>query len=138
MCVASSSQQSFGFSFFGAQAIPSGSGSSAAGSSPTFGPSSGIGTISLDGAGGFTLRQWSYTTSGFKQTTSAGNYTIGADCSLHLTFAATTAAGGTTGSVSSPTMFSGLLVSAPSGQLNGVVVEQVDANTIGMGDLISQ
>ena len=139
MCLASSVVQSFGFSFFGAQAIPSGSGSASAANIPgTFAPASGIGTITLDGQGGFALRQWAYTDAGFKQTASVGAYSIGADCSLRLTFANTTGAGGTTGSVSSPMSFRGLLVSGPSGQVNGVVVEQVDANTLGMGDLISQ
>jgi len=139
MCLASNVSQTFGFSFFGAQVLPSGSGTAAAANSPAnFGPASGIGSISLNGQGGFTLMQWVYTNSGFKQSTSLGSYTIGSDCSLRLSFAQTTSAGGTTGSVSSPMSFGAFLVGGANGQLNGVVVEQADQNTLGMGELISQ
>jgi hypothetical protein len=135
MCPSGSGVRTFGFSAFGAKVIQSGSGSTAA---PTFGPASAVGIIALNDQGGFNLQQWSYTTSGFKQTVSTGSYTIGSDCNLHLTFASTTASGGTTGSVSSPMSFSGLLITDLTGQLNGVVVEQADANTIGLGNMISQ
>ena len=137
MCLSSGTVQTFGFSFFGAQAIPSGTGAAAAANSPgSFAPASGIGSLTLDGQGGFTLRQWAYSTSGFRQTASTGTYSIASDCSLRLTFSTTTAAGGTTGSVSAPMSFRGLLISGPNGQLNGFVIEQVDVNTLGMGDLI--
>ncbi len=139
MCLASSVVQTFGFSFFGAQAIPAGSGAAAAANSPgSFGPSSGIGSITLDGQGGFTLKQWTYSNAGFKQMSSTGSYTIGSDCSLRLSFANANGSGGTTGSASSPMSFSGLLISGPNGEVNGVVVEAVDQNSLGMGDLITQ
>ena len=137
MCLSTNVVQTFGFSFFGAQTSTSGSGASATNS---FQPSSGIGTITLDGQGGFALTQWAYTNGATRKITSSGAYAIGSDCSLKLTFAQTTGttSGGTTGAVSAPSMFRGLLVGGANGALNGVVVEQVDANTIGMGDLITQ
>lgn len=102
----------FAFTFFGATRATSSSGTTASAAAT---PAAAVGSISLDGQGGFTLRQWS-ASSGTVQTVNAnGTYTIGQDCSIRFTFV--TPAGGTT-PTNLPANFRALLVNKSSGVLS--------------------
>ena len=48
---------------------------------------SAIGSLNLDGQGGFTIREWATGTGNVQLVTASGTYTITQDCSIRLTFA---------------------------------------------------
>lgn len=81
------SQQSLGFSFFGAQKVSgTSSGGSTAASAVTLNPVSAVGELQLNGQGGFVMQEWVYQYGKTTATTLSGTYTVGSDCSLSLTF----------------------------------------------------
>jgi len=49
-------------------------------------PYSTIGTLSIDGAGNFSMTQSAYSSSPVQRSTANGTYTVGQDCSLVLKF----------------------------------------------------
>lgn len=137
-CAASQFPQSFAFSFFGAQPSTtsssggsgsSGSGGSTGASTTTFSASSGIGSISLDASGNFSMTEWILANGAIKPVQSSGTYTLGMDCNIRLSFAASSV-GGAPGSVGGPpALLSGLLV----GGSTGLVIVQTDQN---MNDIV--
>jgi|SRR5579872_4523245 len=133
-CSSTNFPQSFGFALSGASKVTAAStsdgggmsggtssGGTAAATATQFAPYALVGTISLDGNGGFTMTSWSTSTSGkaaVSQANRSGSYTIATDCSISLSFN-TSSSGGSTGSVSAPlTFFNGLLPSASNGNSN--------------------
>lgn len=85
--------------------------------SATLTPYAGLGILSLDGAGNFTINQYQFGNPGAATTSSASNastplsasgtYTVGANCTLNLSFA--TPSPGATGVLTAPATFDGLL-----------------------------
>jgi hypothetical protein len=112
-CVAPTGPQSFGFSYFGADAVlatPASGTAAAANSLLTFQPYAAVGSVTLDGAGNFTMTAFSTTARGVQLQNSHGAYTMRSDCSLQLTFATDFSAdGASTGAFLPPLGFSGLL-----------------------------
>ena len=160
-CSNSTFPQSFGFALSGANQVTtdstSGSGGTSGGTSsggtatttaatPQFAPYALIGSISLDGNGGFTMMTWSTSTANSKKAVAAaarsGTYTIGTDCSISLSFSRAEN-GGSTGSVATPlTFFKGLLPSASNGNANtsatGLITVQTGDGTALTGVVIPQ
>ena len=139
-CIDTQSPQSFAFSYFGAQqAAASTTGTTTGGttttsSTPSFQAVSGIGALSLNGNGNFTMTEWLYAGGSVKPVSASGTYAIGSDCSLQLTFAAPT--GATTGSTGTqPVVFRGL-VNGTSGLL--IVQNDQVTTDIVPGLLVSQ
>lgn len=124
-CLANS-QQSFGFSFFGAQKGTSGTAASVQ-------PLSGIGSIRLDGQGGFAMQEWLYQNGAASTVSLTGTYTVGTDCSLSLTFTPTSGGTATT-SITAPVSFTGGLMMATT----GLITVQSAALTTATGPFISQ
>jgi hypothetical protein len=124
-CIDPGSQQSFAFSYFGAQVT----------SASAFVPSGAVGTLSLDGQGGFVLNEWVYANGSVQRAAVGGTYSIGGDCALVLTFAPSGAA--TTGAVASlPASLRGQFVSGST----GLIIVQTDQNPADMvpGTFIAQ
>ena len=143
-CLSGGTPRTFAFSFFGA--IPASAPTTATGTGTSTGTgtttttsklqaSSAIGSITLDGAGSFTLTEWSFANGAVARTSSTGTYSIGTNCALNLTFQQTS--GATTGSVQT-TAFQGLLVT----DTGGLSVTQAGQGTSGSttltGTLIGQ
>ncbi len=123
-CLANS-QQSFGFSFFSAQRFSS--------ASAALQPLSGIGSVTLDGQGGFAMQEWLYQNGATTTVNLTGTYTVGTDCSLSLTFTPTS--GGTaTASITAPVSFTGGLMMATT----GLITVQSAALSTATGPFISQ
>ena len=121
----------FAFSFFGAKTAAASSSSAV-----SLQQNSAIGSLFLDGQGGFDMTEWMSANGSVQPLKSSGTYTIGLDCSIKLTFAPSTS-GGTTGSTSGlPTAFRGLLVSDSSG-LIAVQPDQTVGDTV-TGVVINQ
>ncbi|HWC99559.1 MAG TPA: hypothetical protein VG456_22520 [Candidatus Sulfopaludibacter sp.] len=116
-CAPFTGQQSFGFTYFGADAILAGAstGSSSAQQFLTFQPYSAVGTVTVDGAGTFTMTAFSTTGSGVALQSSGGTYTMNSDCSLRLNFASSATGDATAGGFLPPLGFSGLLSSNGNG-----------------------
>jgi hypothetical protein len=94
-----------------------------------------VGTISLNGNGGFTLTEWAFASGASTKATSTGTYTVGLNCSLQLTFSPSSTP--TTGALSGA-QFQGLLVT----DTGGLVVTQGNSTTtspsVFTGQLIAQ
>jgi len=121
----------FAFSFFGAKTAAASSGSAV-----SWQQNSAIGALFLDGQGGFNMTEWMSANGSIQPLTSSGTYAIGLDCSIKLTFAASSN-GGTTGSTSGlPMAFRGLLVSDSAG-LIAVQPDQTLGDTV-TGVVINQ
>jgi hypothetical protein len=159
-CVSLNYPQSFAFSFSGAtQAAPASGGSGSGGSggsgsggsggsggssgsgsggssgaaaASAFSPLSEIGTISTDGNGSFAFTQSLIQNGAVVRSRAGGTYTVGADCSLKLTFSPTFP--GTTANFKAPSSLSGLTVDSTG----GLLVMQPDANTTLTGTFIVQ
>lgn len=135
-CVGLNYPQSFGFSFSGAtqQAASSsgsgnGNGTAAAGA---FVPFSEIGTISTSGDGSFSLTMTSVNNGAVTRSRAGGTYTVGADCSLKLSFSS--AFPGTTANFRAPVSLGGLTTDSSQ----GLLVLQPDANTSLTGTFVVQ
>jgi len=106
-CIGPGSEESFAFSYFGAQA-PTGT------STPMFLPAAAVGSISLDGQGNFSMKEWVYANGSAMPVNAAGSYTIDYNCNLVLSFRP--GSGATTGSAANaPAALRGLLVSGSMG-----------------------
>src|SRR5262249_35125764 len=103
-CISSASgaPQSFAFNAFGAQPATGGKLSPA---------SSAVGSVTLDGAGGFTLAEWVFTNGAVTKVTAAGTYSLNTNCSLSVTTTSSSPAN----SALLPVSVKGLLVSGSSG-----------------------
>ena len=93
-------------------------------------PLSEIGTIGTDGAGNFAFTLSVAQNGSIVRTRAGGTYTVGADCSLKLTFSPNFP--GTTANFKAPSSLSGLTVDSTG----GVLVIQPDSNTTLMGRFI--
>jgi len=82
-------------------------------------PFSAIGTLTLDGAGNFTITQSTFVNGAVQKVTGSGTYTVNGNCTVSLKFTPNTSSGGgNTGSLALPAGFTGLLTSgstSPSG-----------------------
>jgi len=76
----------------------------------------------LDGAGGFTLTQSTYSGTSVQRGNSAGTYAVGQDCSLTLTFSSSA---GSSSNFTAPRSFKVLMIDPTTGRL----AVQTDANT---------
>ena len=88
-----------------------------------FGAFSQIGTIATDGNGSFTFSQTTISGSNVNRARGGGSYTVGADCSIKLSFASNFP--GTTPNFQPPVSVSGLTTDATG----GVLVQQPNATT---------
>jgi hypothetical protein len=129
--------QSFGFSFFGAQQASASSTTGSGGTGSTGGtgtgasttnavsfvPYSALGVLTLNGTGQFTMSEWVSQNNTTSTVTASGNYTLGGDCSLVLTF---TSPGAATVRGSWVNGMSGLLVVQPDAlsTITGTFVSQ--------------
>jgi hypothetical protein len=93
---------------------------------------SATGTLNLNGSGSFTMAETLVTASGAARSTSTGSYTVGADCSVNLTFS--TASGANSTSFVAPNSFRFLMTDASSGLLS----VQPDSATTLTGTLSAQ
>jgi len=100
-------------------------------------PYSVVGILNLDGAGNFTVSEYVYTANGAPALNGSGTYTVNANCSLSLAFAAQPF--GTPSVVVPPSSFSILLgaATATSGT-TGLVSIQPTTGQVLSGVLISQ
>jgi len=147
-CVSVGGPQTFAFSFFGAMPASAPTTSTVTGTTTTpigttggtttttpaagtFQPTAAVGSISLDGSGGFTLTEWAFASGAPTKATSTGTYTVGLNCSLQLTFNPSTTA--TTGALAGA-QFQGLLVT----DAGGLVVTQGSTPSVFTGQLIAQ
>ena len=133
-CNAPQYPTSFGFSYYGASAQTAASGAAAA----TLSPYSAIGTLSLDGAGNFTMIEYVVNGSLSSQAFSAsGTYSVNNNCSLSLSFAAPAA--GASGVLTPPAAFSALIGTTPgSSTFNGLITVQPTSGVMLPGVVISQ
>ncbi|HJZ97508.1 MAG TPA: hypothetical protein VKE70_13455 [Candidatus Solibacter sp.] len=135
-CVNLNYPQNYAFSFSGAAAMTGAATSGGAtGSTPaatTFGAFSEIGTFSTDGNGNFSLSQTTIANGTVTRSKGGGTYTIGADCSLKLSFSSSFP--GTTANFKAPSSLNAL----SSDFSGGVLVQQNDANTVVTGTFIVQ
>jgi len=136
-CADTGSPQSFAFSYFGAQAAAASSSSAAttAAASPAFLPTSAVGAISIDGQGGFMLKEWVFSSGAAKLASATGSYTITGDCNMVLKFSSSS--GATTGSAgNAPSALRGLLVSGSM----GLIIVQTDSSASDMvpGSFLAQ
>jgi len=131
-CVAGGGPRNFAFSFFGAMPVTPPT-TAAPGTLTTFQTTSAIGTLTLDGTGGFSLSEWTYSSGSVKPVSATGTYTVGNACNLQLTI--TQPSSGTTGTTL-PMSFQGLLVSGSSGLL--VLQPDSTATDVITGQLIGQ
>jgi hypothetical protein len=120
-CSAPTSQQSFGFTYYGASAVDASVASTGVSVAPptamlTFRPFSAAGSITLDGSGGFTMRAFTTVAGGgVSLQSSSGTYTMTSDCSLSLKFNTVAAGGAKTGALDTPVDFSSLLAGTGNG-----------------------
>jgi hypothetical protein len=129
-CAQFTAQQSFGFTYFGANAVTAGAASADAHSFLTFQPYSAVGTMMVDGAGNFNMTAFSTTTAGVQLQSSTGTYSINSDCRLRLNFNSANAAGGAgTGAFLPPLSFSGLLSSNGNGAAGVLSVQNWQGGT---------
>jgi hypothetical protein len=105
-CLTDGTQPSLGFSFFGAQQNLS----STTPPTATFTPASGVGSLQLNGQGGFTLQEWVYQNGIITAATLSGTYTVAQDCSISLTVTPPSSTGGPTTAVTVPVTFQAGLV----------------------------
>jgi hypothetical protein len=99
-CIITGSSQTFAFEYSGGQAPSASSttggttgGTTTTTTTPAFVAQSVLGTINVDGNGGFAMSAWVYNGSSVKQVTGVGSYSIGTDCSLKLSFNAALTSG---------------------------------------------
>jgi hypothetical protein len=129
-CAPFTAQQSFGFTYFGANAVTAGAASGDAHSFLTFQPYSAVGTVTVDGEGNFNMTAFSTTTAGVQLQSSTGTYTINGDCSLRLSFNPSSAGGGaSTGAFLPPLGFNGLLSSNGNGAAGALSVQNWQGGT---------
>ena len=134
-CVSLSYPQSFGFSCSGAlqaAASTTGTGGTTTTAAAQFMPFSLLGTISTDGNGNFTYTQTAVTNGAVSRAKAGGTYSVGADCSVKLSFSANSP--GTTANFKSPGTLSGLTTDSTG----GVPVLQTDPNTAYTGWFVVQ
>lgn len=124
MCADSASPQSLAFRYSGAASIPA---------SDKYQPYSSLGSLSLDGAGNFTMTTTTFSGGAIRRTTASGAYAIQSDCGLQLTFAAPppTTGGATTGAFEPTPNFSGLLSGMSAGGSISVVQPLTGLNLTG-------
>jgi hypothetical protein len=104
------------------------------GATTTFTPNSTIGVLSLDGAGNFTITEYSVNGAAGSTTSSgSGTYSVSNTCSLSLTFA--TPIPGATGAVQPPAGFAVLLGTTNT---NGLITVQPTTGVILPGVVINQ
>jgi hypothetical protein len=151
-CVGSQYPQSFGFEFSGAipatvslaSSVTATKGGTSATDitittpSATLTPFSAVGILSLDGNGNFTVSEYQYGSTGTQALNGSGTYTIDPSCALNLSF--TTPAAGTSGALTPPAAFAGLLgTNAATGNAStGLTVVQPISGQAISGILISQ
>jgi len=129
-CAPFTAQQSFGFTYFGANAVMAGAASGDTHSLLTFQPYSAVGTVTVDGAGNFSMTAFSTTTAGVQLQSSTGSYTINSDCSLRLSFNPSNAADGASpGAFLPPLGFTGLLSSNGNGAAGVLSVQNWQGGT---------
>jgi hypothetical protein len=72
--------------------------------------------VTLDGQGGFTMKEFVYSSGSVKTVNAIGTYTINPDCTIVLTFTSSDNGGGTgANAVPPPNTFKGLLVDNQTG-----------------------
>ncbi len=103
----------------------------------TLTPYTAVGILNLDGNGNFTASVYQYASTGTQTLAGNGTYTVGANCTLNLSFAKPAA--GSTGAITPPAAFSVLLGTATgTNATNGLVSLQPTSGQVISGVVISQ
>jgi len=92
-----------------------------------------IGTVRIDGQGGFTMTQSAFSNNAVQRATSRGTYTVGQDCSMTLKFDTTTS-GASSSNFTAPNTFRVQMVDSKTGELSMTT----DANNTLTGTFIAQ